>query len=619
MAAGAVTVTAPVGGWNARDALEAMDPTDAVTLENWIPGNGVVVGRGGSLSKTTGLGGPTDSLIPYEGDTTQGLIAAANGHLWAVATGAGFISPVSLAGGFTSNAWQWAAFDNKVIMLNGADAPQVFDGLSLNPLVITALATPVNGTLTTGTGALTTGTYWYRVSAINANGETLASTQTSHAITGPAGVNVTWGAVVGATGYNVYGRASGGELLIGSVGAGILAFLDDGSVTPAGSLPIANTTAVDGTLLIDLVNFKGRAIYVETKSQRAWYAQAGAFQGSLTKLDFSSITQRGGILIQALTATRDSGDGIDEYIFFVFSTGEVLEYQGDDPGNVNRWSMIGRYSIGAPLGRRSHARYASTELVMTKDGFQTMDEAIQNARVELVDSFGGKIFRACKSAAQQFAANFGWQAIYYPRGNLFLANIPVAADNFVQYVKNTNTGMWCQFNGWNARCLVVWQDRLYFGTHDGSIKLADVQSTDGVREAYSDDGSPVLYNALTAYQKFGSPGLKTQISSAKITANPFDGSAISLNAFADYRTKQLPPVVAPNEVGPGQWNQSPWNTDAWANGNIADPADSTPKVFWRPIQIRTGFATAISIRYKSKLQNIYWYSTEFIFNQAGVN
>jgi hypothetical protein len=27
-----VTVAAPIGGWNARDALGAMDPLDAVTL-----------------------------------------------------------------------------------------------------------------------------------------------------------------------------------------------------------------------------------------------------------------------------------------------------------------------------------------------------------------------------------------------------------------------------------------------------------------------------------------------------------------------------------------------------------------------------------------------------------
>jgi len=459
------------------------------------------------------------------------------------------------------------------------------------------------------------------ITAINVNGETTASAEVSHVLAAPGGNQVTWGAISGATGYNLYrSTSSGAEHFLASVASPTVTFLDDGSLTPTSTAPPStNTTNVDGTLLIDVLRFKGRAFYVEKASQRVWYAAAGSFQGMLTKLDLSTLTQLGGTLIQVISSTRDSGDGVDDYIYFVFSSGEVLAYQGDDPSNVNRWSLIGLYHMGAPLGRRAHARFASTEIVLTKDGFQTLDEAIQNARVELVDSFGGKIFRACKSAAQQFSANFGWQALYYPRGNFFIANIPLGADNFQQYIKNTNTGMWCRFLGWNARCFAVWQDRLYFGTNDGLIKLADVQQTDGLRQAYSDDGTPITYNALTAYQKFGSPGLKTHITSAKITANMFDGSAISLNAFADYRTRNLPPLAIPNEVTQGQWDQSPWNTDAWANGNAADPADSTPNVYWRPIQIRTGFATAISMRYQSRVQNVYWYSTEFLFSQAGVN
>lgn len=618
---GAQVVPAPVGGWNARDALEAMDPADAVTLDNWIPGNGVVVGRGGSRTQVSTLTGPVDSLVPYNGDTSNALLAAANGHIYVVANDTGFISPVSIGSGFSSNVWQWGTFDTKTVLVNGTDAPQVFNGTTLSAMTVSTLSAPTISGITTGSGTLAAATYYYKVTAVNVNGETTGSAEVSHVLAAPGGNQVTWGAISGATGYNIYrSTVTNTEHFLASVGSPAVTFLDDGSLTPTSTpVPSSNTTNVNGSLLVDVVRFKGRAFYAEVNSQRVWYAAPGSFQGMLTKLDFSTLTQLGGTLIQVISSTRDSGDGVDDYIYFVFSSGEVLAYQGDDPSNVNRWSLIGLYHIGAPLGRRAHSRFASTEILLTKDGFQTLDEAIQNARIELIDSFGGKIFRACKKAAQLYAANFGWQAIYYPRGNLFIANVPTAADAFSQYVKNTNTGMWCQFTGWNARCFGLWNDRLYFGTNDGKIKLADVQQTDGLRQAYSDDGVAISYNALTAYQKFGQPGLKCQITSAKITANVYDGRAISLNAFADYRTKQLFDVPAPVEPTQGQWDQSPWNTDAWASNNIADPADSTPRVFWRPIQIRTGYATAISIRYKSVVQNVYWYSTEFLFSQAGVN
>jgi hypothetical protein len=279
--------------------------------------------------------------------------------------------------------------------------------------------------------------------------------------------------------------------------------------------------------------------------------------------------------------------------------------------------MVGRYQIGAPLGVRAHCRYASAETILTDDGFVGLDEAIQNARVEDINTFGGKIVRAAKGAAKLYRANFGWQAIFYPAGNLFLANIPLSPTQFQQYVKNTNTGGWCQFQGWNARCFGLFGDRLYFGTNDGKVKLADVTANDSYRQSYSDDGTAIQYEALTAYQKFGQPGNKTELTAARIITNVFDERALSLNSFVDYRAIALPPMVDPVEQVQGQWDVSPWDTDYWASDDN-DPADIEARPTLRPIT-GFGFATAMSVRYRSIVQNVVWYSTTFFFKQAGVN
>ena len=113
------------------------------------------------------------------------------------------------------------------------------------------LATPVNAAFSTATsgGTLTDLTaYYYRVAAINAQGGTsLASTETSittgNSTTNVNTITVKWAAVAGATGYKVYGRTTGGELLIATVGA-VLQYVDDGTITPAGALPTAATSQV---------------------------------------------------------------------------------------------------------------------------------------------------------------------------------------------------------------------------------------------------------------------------------------------------------------------------------------------------------------------------------------
>lgn len=113
----------------------------------------------------------------------------------------------------------------------------------------TALVTPINEAFTLGIGTLTAGAYYYRVSALNALGETLASPETSLTIPGgsaPAGIHVNWEAVAGASSYRVYGRSgSGTELLMATVAAPTTTWLDAGSVVPAGALPTADTTIVD--------------------------------------------------------------------------------------------------------------------------------------------------------------------------------------------------------------------------------------------------------------------------------------------------------------------------------------------------------------------------------------
>lgn len=106
---------------------------------------------------------------------------------------------------------------------------------------VSGIAAPVIGACTAGAGTLTAGLKYYRVTAIDAAGESLPSQEVSFNAALNTGVNVNWTASANATGYRVYGRAQGAEQLMATVGA-VTTWLDNGSVvTPSGALPTANT------------------------------------------------------------------------------------------------------------------------------------------------------------------------------------------------------------------------------------------------------------------------------------------------------------------------------------------------------------------------------------------
>jgi hypothetical protein len=71
------SITAPIGGWNARDSVAQMPVTDAVTLTNLYPTPTDVQLRKGYSKKSIGITGKVNTLMNYAGANTQKLFAAA--------------------------------------------------------------------------------------------------------------------------------------------------------------------------------------------------------------------------------------------------------------------------------------------------------------------------------------------------------------------------------------------------------------------------------------------------------------------------------------------------------------------------------------------------------------
>ena len=104
---------------------------------------------------------------------------------------------------------------------------------------------PINLSFTSTTGTLTAATYYYRVTATTSSGETTPCAEASFALAATGGIVLSWQQSPGATGYKVYGRTTGAELLIASVTPGTLTtYTDSGSISPSGAMPTTNTAFI---------------------------------------------------------------------------------------------------------------------------------------------------------------------------------------------------------------------------------------------------------------------------------------------------------------------------------------------------------------------------------------
>ena len=181
--------------------------------------------------------------------------------------------------------------------------------------VFTALTTPTNLAVTPN-GSTGSTKYSYRVSAFNSTGETLGcvSVQITNGNATLSSTNynaLTWTAVAGATGYNVYGRKPSSENGIGETKMYTVttnAYNDTGADTPSTILtpPEGNTTGgVKGTMIIYALS----RLFVSgdpSNPSRLYYSGTGA------QLDDFSTAYSGGWI----DVSKNDGDSITAIFFY---------------------------------------------------------------------------------------------------------------------------------------------------------------------------------------------------------------------------------------------------------------------------------------------------------------
>lgn len=449
------TIPAPILGLNARDGLGDMDARFGIVLDNVIAQNGSVDVRGGTSEHATGMSDAVESLIPWNGPSSNKLFAVNAGNIYNVTTN-GAVGAADVSG-LSNSRFQYQNIStsggNFVFVVNGADAPRHYNG--------STWATPsITG-----------------ITASNAN--------------------------------NVYLHAN--RLWL----------------------------ALNGDI-------------------NAYYLPTSAIAGAATQFPLGAVFREGGSLQAMISISRDSGAGMDDYLAFISSNGEVAIYQGTDPSSADTWALVGLYRTGRPIGKRCAFKYAADGVVITEDGIVSLSKLMANDRygqVALTDIINQKF----NLDARTYGSQFGWQGLIYPRGKWLIINVPqMEGEQQVQYIMNTVTGAWSTFSNINANCFAISGDDIYFGGNDGRVMIAD--------SGYADDGENINFTIKTSYQYFGFRGIKKFFKMIQ----PLFGTSGTINFgmginvdFAD--TAQ--PTYSTGSLSSGwSWGDA-WGSIIWGGGN----------------------------------------------------
>ena len=572
------SVSAPTGGWNARDSIANMSPLDAVTLNNLYPTPTDVQLRLGYTKISTGITGQVNTLMNYSSSTTQKLFAAAGTKIYDTSTS----TATEALTGLANDKFQYVNMANAgghyLSAVNGVDPALVYNGTSW----IRAAGTSTAQTISTLTrvGTLATMTTGSAHGLITGNQITVTGAT-------PAAFNGTFIVTVTGTTTLTYTMAS----------------TPASDASPVGSYTVAlYITGVDSKDLVNVNLFKNRLYYTEKNSMSFWYLPTDAIGGAATEFDLGGIARMGGYIQAIGTWTIDAGQGVDDYLVIVTNNGEVIVYNGTDPSDVTKWALKGVWQLGYVFTRRCFYKWSGDLLLLTQDGLVPLASALQSSRLDPRINLTDKIFYAISQAADYYSNNFGWQIIYYAKVNMLVVNIP-NSNGIQQFVMHTISKAWASFSGISATCFELHFDDLYFGGN-GFVG----QYWNG----YSDDGQNINASVQQAYSYFDAPGQNKRFTLVRPiiqTDNGIPTVLCGINTDFDYQNQLGQVTFNPASTDLGTWDNGIWDTSTWG-GNLSINRE------WQGVT-GIGYSAGINMSMASQGIDVHWVSTDYVMERGG--
>ena len=369
------------------------------------------------------------------------------------------------------------------------------------------------------------------------------------------------------------------------------------------AIDAASTPAITGvttTTLSNVTLFKNRLWFIQKDTLKAWYLPTSAVGGAAQVLDLSAIAKFGGHLVDLDTWTIDAGYGVDDNLVFVTSNGEVIVYRGTDPASDATWALTGVWKLGSPIGNRAMLKWGGDLLILTYDGLMPMAQSLQSSRLDPRVALSNKIQGAITQATTNYGgthAAVGWQVYYNARRNAVWINVPIAEGQQEQYVMNTITTSWSQFQGWPANCWETYNDNPYYGGNGVVVRAWD--------DTYVDNTSNIATNVFQAFNYFDSRGVKKYFTRARPSIFTNGLPAIFVGINVDFNVDDTTAPISASASAVGLWDAGTWDSALWGSGlQITNN--------WQGVT-GLGYCGSIQLKSASSGLQIEWASTDVVY------
>jgi hypothetical protein len=331
--------------------------------------------------------------------------------------------------------------------------------------------------------------------------------------------------------------------------------------------------------------------------------------------DFGPTLLHGGMVLGLANWTQDAGEGIDDRLVIIGSSGDLAVYEGTDPSSATAFGAVGTWYIGQPpVGRRCFTSTGGNVYVLTQFGVIPVAQLMQGGLDNILTS-GTDLLVQLRKLQDTLNVDFqtlidtpGWQLIELPSLALIqIARPGVSVSDHIQYVFQQHSLAWSRILDVPG---FVWARRLseiYAGTDDGRVLRVFDGSTDG--EDIHGNGAYEIRARLTpSFQYFNAPAVRKRALMIRLQFLAKANPAYAVRMNVDF---EINPITGTPSAGGNTgslWDVALWDVDVWSGGAVAFGE-------WRSVT-GLGYSLAPSI-FISSLQATTLASIEYITDAGG--